>query len=241
MAVILDITISLDGFVTGPHAGPDNGLGDGGTALHEWAVGDRTDDDLRVLATMTAATGAVVMGRHTFDVVDAPDGWGDGQGYGADQGDPDHPLPCFVVTHHEPDHVRLTDRMTIVTTGLRDALDQAAAVAGDKDVVVMGGGELGGAALRDGRRRPAPAARRPGAARRGECAVRRSVGDPAARRVRDRRHPQRGAPVLRRGALAHRARRNSPGILVVEHATRPRVPTRERHGHRQYELPSVPC
>ena len=40
--------------------------------------------------------------------------------------------------------------MTIVTTGLRDALDQAAAAAGDKDVFIMGGGELGGSALREG-------------------------------------------------------------------------------------------
>src|SRR5688572_26344821 len=68
--------------------------------------------------------------------------------YGADQGDV--PPPCFVVTHEAPEHVRLTDRMTIVTTGLRAALDQATAVAGDKDVYIMGGGELGGSALRDG-------------------------------------------------------------------------------------------
>lgn len=148
MAVILDITISLDGFVTGPNAGPDNGLGDDGLPLHEWAIGDRTPEDVEVLATLTAATGAVVMGRHTFDVVDAPDGWNDERHYGADQGD--EPPPCFVVTHHVPERVRLTDRMTIVTTGLRDALDQAVAVAGDKDVFIMGGGELGGSALRDG-------------------------------------------------------------------------------------------
>ena len=148
MAVILDITISLDGFVTGPNAGPDNGLGDDGLPLHEWAIGDRTPDDVRVLATLTAATGAVVMGRHTFDVVDGPGGWNDERHYGADQGD--EPPPCFVVTHHAPDHVRLTDRMTIVTSGLRDALDQAAVAAGDKDVFIMGGGELGGSALREG-------------------------------------------------------------------------------------------
>ncbi|WP_456843820.1 dihydrofolate reductase family protein [Cellulomonas sp. P5_C6] len=150
MAVILDITISLDGFVTAPNAGPGNGLGDDGLVLHEWAIGDRTAQDEQLLTRGEAVTGAVVMGRHTFDVVDAPDGWNDERHYGADKGDPAAPLPCFVVTHHAPDHVRLTDRMTIVTTGLRDALDQAAAVAGDKAVVIMGGGELGASALRDG-------------------------------------------------------------------------------------------
>ncbi|WP_315092916.1 dihydrofolate reductase family protein [uncultured Cellulomonas sp.] len=148
MTVVLDITISLDGFVTAPNAGPDYGLGDDGLPLHEWAIGDRTDDDVRVLARATAATGAVVMGRHTFDVVDAPGGWNEERHYGADQGD--EPPPCFVVTHHQPERVRLTDRMVIVTTGLRDAIAQATAVAGDKDVVIMGGGELGGAALREG-------------------------------------------------------------------------------------------
>ncbi|MBO3103920.1 dihydrofolate reductase family protein [Cellulomonas fengjieae] len=147
MTVILDLTISLDGFVTGPAAGPDNGLGDGGLPLHEWAIGDRTAEDVRVLAELTAATGAVVMGRHTFDVVDGPHGWDDDVHYGADQGD--RPPPCFVVTHHPPVTVRLTDRMTIVTTGLRDALDQAAAAAGDEDVFIMGGGELGASALRE--------------------------------------------------------------------------------------------
>lgn len=148
MAVILDITISLDGFVTAPNAGPDNGLGDDGLALHAWAIGDRTPEDLRILSAATEATGAVVMGRNTFDVVDGPGGWNDDRHYGADQGEV--PPPCFVVTHEAPAHVRLTDRMTIVTTGLRDAIDQAVAAAGDKHAVVMGGGSVCGQALREG-------------------------------------------------------------------------------------------
>lgn len=149
MAVILDITISLDGFVTAPNAGPDNGLGDDGRALHEWAIGDRTPEDLEILTLGAAVTGAVVMGRNTFDVVDGPGGWNDDMHYAADQGDAATPPPCFVVTHEAPAQVRLTDRMTIVTTGLRDAIDQASAVAGDKHVVIMGGGSVGGQALRD--------------------------------------------------------------------------------------------
>ena len=105
MAVILDITISLDGFVTAPNAGPDNGLGDDGLALHAWAIGDRTPEDLRILSAATEATGAVVMGRNTFDVVDGPGGWNDDRHYGADQGEV--PPPCFVVTHEAPAHVRI--------------------------------------------------------------------------------------------------------------------------------------
>ena len=30
--------MSLDGFIAGPNVGPDNGLGDGGHRLHEWAL-----------------------------------------------------------------------------------------------------------------------------------------------------------------------------------------------------------
>ena len=68
--IIADISVSLDGFVTGPDRSPDNGLGTGGEALHTWAFSD-DPDDRRVLREATARSGAVVLGRHLFDVVDA--------------------------------------------------------------------------------------------------------------------------------------------------------------------------
>ena len=37
-ATVLYMSMSLDGFVAGPNAGPGNGLGDGGERLHEWVV-----------------------------------------------------------------------------------------------------------------------------------------------------------------------------------------------------------
>ena len=36
--IIADISVSLDGFVTGPDPSPDNGLGTGGGALYTWAA-----------------------------------------------------------------------------------------------------------------------------------------------------------------------------------------------------------
>jgi hypothetical protein len=36
-ATVLYMSISLDGFIAGPNQGPNNGLGDGGHRLHEWA------------------------------------------------------------------------------------------------------------------------------------------------------------------------------------------------------------
>ncbi len=65
--IIADISVSLDGFVTGPDPSPDNGLGTGGEALHTWAFSD-DPDDRRVLREATATSGAVVLGRHLFDV-----------------------------------------------------------------------------------------------------------------------------------------------------------------------------
>jgi hypothetical protein len=33
---VLSMSMSLDGFITGPDDGPGNGLGNGGDRLHEW-------------------------------------------------------------------------------------------------------------------------------------------------------------------------------------------------------------
>jgi dihydrofolate reductase len=137
--VIADISMSLDGFVTGPDPGPDQGLGAGGEALHTWALGSDDPVDADVLRGATEATGAVVMGRRLFDIVDAPQGWNDEMGYGAGLA---AAPPFFVVTHDAPEHVRLDLPFTFVTTGLRAALDQARAAAGDRDVVVMGGADV---------------------------------------------------------------------------------------------------
>ena len=136
--VVADITMSLDGFVTGPDAGPHNGLGTGGEPLHAWVMEpDEVDSD--VLTEATERSGAVVMGRRLFDVVDAPDGWNDEMGYGAGLA---ATPPFFVVTHSPPGEVRLNLRFTFVIEGVAAAVDQARAAAGDKDVVVMGGGDV---------------------------------------------------------------------------------------------------
>jgi len=56
--IIADISVSLDGFVTGPDPGPDNGLGTGGEALHTWAFSD-DPDDRRILREATGRSGPV--------------------------------------------------------------------------------------------------------------------------------------------------------------------------------------
>ena len=136
--VVADISMSLDGFVTGPGADAANGLGIGGEPIHSWVM-DADEVDTDVLREATEMSGAVVMGRRLFDVVDGPDGWNDEMGYGAGLA---ATPPFFVVTHSPPAQVRLGLRFTFVTGGVAQAVEQARAAAGDKAVVVMGGGEV---------------------------------------------------------------------------------------------------
>src|SRR5919198_1109403 len=75
-ATVLYMSMSLDGFIAGPNEGPDNGLGDGGHRLHEWAMkdGDVDLDAVRRSGGVNGqvvdefmSTGAVVAGRGTFE------------------------------------------------------------------------------------------------------------------------------------------------------------------------------
>ncbi|MFI1093892.1 dihydrofolate reductase family protein [Streptomyces sp. NPDC020917] len=143
--IIADISVSLDGFVTGPDPSVDSGLGTGGEALHTWAFSD-DPDDRRLLREGTARSGAVVLGRHLFDLVDGPKGWDDTSGYGAGEVG----RPAFVVVTGSPPRTVRTTHLdwTFVTTGLPDAVaaareraEAASSESGkDLDVVLMGGG-----------------------------------------------------------------------------------------------------
>lgn len=74
--VALDITMSLDGFVTAPNDGPSRGLGDDGEVLHywvfcrPWTYDDRpnveaTGVDKQVLVDAMESGGAAVVGRRS--------------------------------------------------------------------------------------------------------------------------------------------------------------------------------
>ena len=153
--VIADISVSLDGFVAGPNVALDNGMGDGGDALHAWAFSDDPDEQ-GLLEQGTNRSGAVIMGRRLFDIIDGPDGWSDEVGYGAAEVG----RPAFVVvTSAAPTSVRLSELdWTFVTTGLADAIrtareraEAASAASGrDLDVVLMGGGAVIGSAVAAG-------------------------------------------------------------------------------------------
>lgn len=147
--VIGDITMSVDGFVTGPDADLEHGLGLHAEGLHAWALDSDDAVDRELLATLSADTGAVVMGRKTFDTVDGQHGWNEEMGYGADQA---ARPPFFVVTGTRPERVRLaaTHDFTFVLDGPASAVAQARRAARGGNVYVMGGGALVGGCLAEG-------------------------------------------------------------------------------------------
>lgn len=132
--VILDMSVSLDGYISAEGVSPEEPMGDGGEKLHEWAFGD---DELnqQLLEEGVKSQGAVIAGRSTYD--NSVEWWGaDG---------PTGPVrnPVFVVTHEPPADAPANGVYTFVTEGIERALDQAKSAADGKNVVIMGGADLG--------------------------------------------------------------------------------------------------
>jgi dihydrofolate reductase len=130
--VVFDMTVSLDGYVTGPNDTVDNALGEGGERLHDWISSARTDADTEILGELFES-GAVVAGRRTYDNSQGPNGWGDG---------PLGTVPVFVLSHSVPEQVQGGAEFTFVTDGVESAVKQARVAAGDKVVYVMGGADV---------------------------------------------------------------------------------------------------
>jgi dihydrofolate reductase len=130
--VVLDITMSLDGFIAGPNISPKLPLGDGGLRLHDWLFGAKTDIDAKVLDETVETSGAVIVGRRTYD--DAiEDAWG---------GVSPFKVPAFILSHGVPEEAKGGSSFTFVTDGIESAIKQAKAVAGEKNVWVMGGANI---------------------------------------------------------------------------------------------------
>jgi dihydrofolate reductase len=127
--VICDMSISLDGYVTGPNASRENPFGDGAGMLHDWMFSAATDQDRAMLQEMLDGCGAIVMGRKSFDNTEGDGGWGDAGPVGD--------TPCFVVTHNKPT-MSYPSVFTFVTDGVASAIEQAKLVAGDKVVGLHG-------------------------------------------------------------------------------------------------------
>jgi dihydrofolate reductase len=139
---VLYMSMSLDGFISGPDDGPEQGLGIDGERLHDW-LGEAVDGPPgfappgasgEVFAE-AMATGAVVVGRHTFD-------------YAGQWGGDHHGVPIFVPTRGTPPEPA-SSLVHYVTDGLESTMTQAKDAAGDSAVLVHGA-ELAQSLLREG-------------------------------------------------------------------------------------------
>ncbi|MGP4024562.1 dihydrofolate reductase family protein [Actinomadura sp. 3N407] len=127
MALIrLYMTMSLDGFVTGPHDNADAPLGINGFRLFNWL--DRRNDPgpSGQVYGEALATRAVISGRRTYELADR---W---------QGDHHDGVPIFVLTHDVPDDP--PPGSVHYVTDVRACAAQARTAVGDGDVMVHGAG-----------------------------------------------------------------------------------------------------
>jgi dihydrofolate reductase len=125
------MSMSVDGFIAGPHDGPENPGGDGFGRLHEWFVTPSGEffqpaGDAGHFIDEMNSTGAVLAGRRTVEQVDH---WGGNH----------HGVPIFVPSHRPPGpSVANYPLVTYVTEGIESAMAQAKAAAGDRNVLVHG-------------------------------------------------------------------------------------------------------
>ena len=137
--IVAAITISVDGYITGPDDGPAKGLGEGGERLHYWVMGGPWSydnerpvgpegEDAEYLNEMMARAGAIVVGRTMYE---AAGHWGEKNPFG---------MPVFVVTHR-PEEEPETGEFSFVG-GFEEAIDRAKKAAGDKAVSIGGGGDV---------------------------------------------------------------------------------------------------
>ena len=119
--VVIDMSMSVDGYIAAPNDNPEQGLGEDGMRLHNWAFDDPSVFG-RVYGNLVEETGAVIMGRRSYD--NSIEAWG-GKG-------PLGEVPCFVVTH-EP-LANADPVFTFVTDGIESALAKAREAAAGKRI-----------------------------------------------------------------------------------------------------------
>ena len=126
--VTYDISMSLDGFVSGPNIRLEAGLGDGGERLHDWGFTSTDPRNLKLVEGWTN-TGAIITGRTTYNMSI--------QYWGADGPIPSARIPVFILSHTVPKDVPAGGVYTFVDS-VEAAYEKAKQAAGDKDIGVQG-------------------------------------------------------------------------------------------------------
>src|SRR5690625_2715948 len=132
--VIIDVSMSLDGYIAASHLTAEAPLGAGGERLHEWVTDSEDNRNRSLLEEAGNSLGAVITGRVTYDAY-IP-WWGEDGTTGAAR------KPVFVLTHQVPKSVPELGVYTYVTDGIESILKKAKRAANGKDVCVMGGANV---------------------------------------------------------------------------------------------------
>lgn len=133
--VILDLAMSLDGFIAGPKDDnqPDRELG-GLDILHDWRFGSQSSTEAEAYEVEKfKPMGAGIVGRRMLDLGIGP--WGE---------NPTFHMPIFVLSHaaHESISKQGGTTYTFVTDGIESTLKQAQEAAGGKDIMLLGGADV---------------------------------------------------------------------------------------------------
>jgi dihydrofolate reductase len=126
--VYYDVSMSLDGFITGANVRPEAGLGDGGERLHDWAF-NSADPRNREIVAGSANTGATIVGRTTYDL--SIPYWGADGPVGPAR------VPTVIVSHSVPQDVPQGGVYSFVDS-IEAAFETAKQLAGDKDISIAG-------------------------------------------------------------------------------------------------------
>jgi dihydrofolate reductase len=149
--VVRSFAVSMDGYSAGHSQDLQNPLGVGGFNLMEWFMatrfwremqgqeGGETGIDNDVAKTGFENLGAWILGRNMFGPVRGP--WPDESWKGWWGEEPPYHVPTFVLTNHARKPLEMKGGTTFhfVTSGIRDALEQAKAAALGRDVRLGGG------------------------------------------------------------------------------------------------------
>jgi dihydrofolate reductase len=141
--VTAHMSISLDGYVAGPHQTLETPLGVGGLELHRWHIGEPQNEvDRAMTERILAPRGAYVMGRNMYAPTRGE--WDDASGGEMWRGwwgdNPPYHCPVFVLTHYPHDPVEMEGGTTFhFVTSFDEAMERAFEAAGDDTVTIAGG------------------------------------------------------------------------------------------------------
>jgi dihydrofolate reductase len=122
--ILLDMTMSLDGFIAG--------VNDDDAGLHNYFFAP-VGNTRQVIEEGMKSTGAIIMGRRTYEIGAQQDGFADNP----------YTVPTFVLSHTLPERrAKGAEGFSFIADGIQSALQQALAAAGDKDVVIGGGANI---------------------------------------------------------------------------------------------------